>query len=717
MSCNYVNKRASYYCDSWKPLKIRDSSEYILDEQDQDSKDPLVVSDLGFILPTSQAESKLFKQLESFLDSALNNDLPVPKDLKIDDSDFPVAKNFYDFCTNEKWGFKKLRPLARQLWMAIKLFGEYCPDCTKKRSGDIMRDYHKCRVGMHPERFAEKVVLLEHGKCPICKHDKIYFYKQKKLKFYSELAVCAGQRAGKSIFTGFLFAYVTHRYLKLQKPAELMTGIPTALLVATFVSIDMGGAMRNLWIPFTETLEESKWFNGYHDMLKQYKKKHGEEFFKHMDTFLTYNHRRLSLLPQVPNVRGLRGATRYMYALDELGWFDANSPDKITISAQGVYTSLNRSLLTARDSARDLFKQGYMNIPSAYAINVSSPSASNDKIMELVSKNRHSKTILALHAPTWELNPKFSRKHPEIVTAYENDPIGAERDYGANPPINAAPFITDETSVERAFSKVANKVTYTYETKKSKKEDGKIHKSAIAKCFPNSVVYGSVLAIDAGYSDNSFSICVGHREDKMVIFDALVEVMPEKGKTVLNHARISKNVVEELIRQFNVKYVLADRWNSLFLLHKYMEDFPNLTSEQYSVKYDDFILFKSYMEGERIKFPKLETKDRDLYREGIAQGKGYPECFDLMPSAHLYHQMLTVQDKKRTVEKGSGKTDDLFRAAVLATTYLLDDEIVSKFLTEKRKNGNRGIVAIGTNGGVTSNVISNSKGKGIAALG
>ncbi len=727
MSCDYTNKRASYFCDKWKGIEERDDLLLVFD----DDEAPLRASRL--ILPENSLlldEKKLdtaFDKMEDYLDEALANKLPVPKDFKFDDRDLPLAKNMYDFITHPTNGFKESTLFSRQLWMATKLFGEWCYDCTKARHTlkghstkrkNPMRDIKNIKIGASMEDFTDKVQLLEHGICPSCGQTKLDLYKGKKLKFYTELAVCAGQRSGKSIVTSFLFAYHTHRLLKLQKPAQLLTGASNTLLTISMVSIDKGGVMRNLWMPYYAALEDSRWFQEYHGMLDHYGKKYGEEGYKKMDTFLHYKHRRMYIHPTVPNQRGLRGATRAGSAIDEVGWFDANSPDKITLSADGIYEALNRSMLTVRASARKLFKQGYFDIPTGFSFNISSPASTDDKIMQLVTKHSHSKTVLAVHVPTWEMNPHVPRRDPEIQKAYSEDPIAADRDYGANPPAkNGTPFFSNYMLYQDSFTSKKNAVEYTYVTKKSEKEDGKIYKAAEIKAYPASIVSGSVLAIDASFSDNSFAISVAHRQEKKLVFDVLLEIIPDKGRNVLNHARIVKSVIEPLIRAFNVKYVVADRWNSLFLLHKLMEGFPSLVSaEQYSVKYADFLAFKSYVENQGALFPRLESDDTNFYVNGMGkEGQFYPNMFDYKPVCHLFYQMNTVQDAKKTVEKGHKKTDDLFRSVVLASSYLLDED-VTRHLTEKRVNSNRGIVALAGGGGGSTGVIVNSRGKGIAAM-
>lgn len=730
LKCKYPNKRSDYKCNTWAAFGSRSNSiDFSVFEDNEDPTGDTTPS--GFSFSKDKDYDKAELNLEKTLSEILDSNLPVPKDLKVDDRDIPMMPNFWSFCFDKTWGFTGIKPFSRQMWIATKLLSEYCPVCTPK-DGKIMKDFHRIPVDFKSKDFPEVVQLLEHGVCPKCKGTRLEFLKKKLLKPYSELAVCAGQRSGKSLFTSFLVAYINHKYLKLQKPAEMYTDVSNATLTATFVSLNFQTAIEVLWTPIVDAIGDSKWYNEYHKLLAHANKTYGEELFKQMDTYISYKHRKLLLYPSVPNKRTLRGRTRYIYAIDELGWFDASASaeGKITVTANGVYQALDRSLLTARTAAYSLWKKGFYDLPTAFALNVSSPSDQQDKIMQLVTANRTSKTVLAVHAPTWEMNPKVPRNHPEIVNAYKVDPIGAERDYGANPPLTAAPFISNSDIVESAFTAVKNRVDYEYIHRKSKNE-GKIFRSAKVKCYAMASQPASVMAVDAAYSDNSFAIAVGHREGKEVVFSALLEIIPKKGENVINHAATVRLCIEEMIKAFNVRYLVADRWNSIFLLHKLDEDYNkgieqydrdgkpkkglalNLVTEQYSVTYDDFLLFRSYLEGGRIKFPKLELAPELIV---TPHTDGYPNNFDYKPSSHLLLQMLTVQDAKRTVTKGTNRTDDLFRACVLASVFLLDEQIVLSVLNRRKKSNSSGLAAIVATSSFAGSQVTSSRGQGIAAV-
>jgi len=275
-SCKNIRRASNFLCDDFMPLTFDKKAGVFefLDEakyENAQTKTKTQVDDT--LLLNDKKLDSAFSKMEYDLEEALNSNLPVPKDFKFDDSELPLAKNIFDFITNPVYGFEQSTLFSRQLWIAVKLFGEYCQPCTLQRSAmvqgktkKIMKNVLNIPIGFSMFEFVEKVQLLEHGVCPNCKKTRLDLYKEKQLKFYTELAECAGQRSGKSILTSFLFAYHTHRILKLQKPAELLTGAANTLLTLSMVSIDKRGVMNNLWLPYYAALDDSKWFQQYHSM-------------------------------------------------------------------------------------------------------------------------------------------------------------------------------------------------------------------------------------------------------------------------------------------------------------------------------------------------------------------------------------------------------------------------------------------------------------------
>lgn len=353
-------------------------------------------------------------------------------------------------------------------------------------------------------------------------------------------------------------------------------------------------------------------------------------------------------------------------SIDELGWFDNSSDSsKVKMSANEVYIALERSLLTVRAAAANLWERGFSTIPSGYFINVSSPSSVRDKIMELVRKSQGSRKILGLVRPTWEMNPNVSRKH--LAEEFKADPIAAMRDYGAQPPLSSNAFLS-RTLVEGAIGDKTNAIVLRHRSKTSKKGGDTMRYATVEKIRRTGKP--SCLALDAGYVNNSFAFAVGHLKDhKFPIIDIVCEIMPLPGMR-LNFSRIYDEVILPIVDARNVKLVAADRWNSIKILQDLEED-QDVETRQYSLKYSDMQLFKDYIENKQIILPdpKRELEDITKYDQS-----DYPNCFKDDPIGHFYLQMMTVQDTGSSVVKGDQLTDDMVRAVMLCNRMLLDED-------------------------------------------
>lgn len=619
--------------------------------------------------------------LSKMMDKAIDPVTGLPRDIRLPEGDFKEAKNYFDWCENFVSADDKF-PFARQMWAVTHLLAEYCPRCSHPKWKDIMN----VGVGADPRNIPNKVQLLEYGKCPKCKATKRELWKKGELNIYVEAAWCWGQRSGKSTVTSSLTNYITHKYLKFPKMSTICDGIKAATpLTATFVGLRFADAMATLWDPISKGYLDSPWFQDYHAMLDDYGKRLGIEFYRFKDQYLRYEHKNIELYPAGPNKRALRGRTRFLTGLDELGWFPIGDENKDMerADAEEVHKSLDRSLLTIRQEVRTLYKKGFNSFIPGIAINISSPSDEMDKISRLVRENKGSTRVLGLQMATWEISPIYTRDNEEIADAFQKDPIAAERDYGARPPMNAKTFM-DMGIAQRAFTGLNRVVVEPREALINEKmrRAGKVTSTNPVQPMPP-----SVLAIDAGYSNNSFALAVlnqrviqvGSGQEKQVHVPALVEIQTRHG-VVLHYKGIYTHIIRPLIEAFNVHFVFADRWNSIALLDQCADDYiaRNLIARQYSVKYNDFMITRSYIEEAKLQLPKLE-----MPFENVRQVVSYPSYFEGKPSAHLLFQIGTVRDVGNTVIKGDPYTDDLFRAVVLGASRIQDPKIQEEL--EKRQ--------------------------------
>lgn len=480
--------------------------------------------------------------------------------------------------------------------------------------------------------------------------------------------------SGKSATVGgMLSPYMAHRVLKMQKPAEVYGITSSTMLHGTFCALTYAQAKETLWEFFYGTLVESPWFREYHNMLSYYGDKYGQQLYKFNDTFVAYRCRNLMWYPAGPDKRILRGRTRIFGGVDEIGYFDNDAESKkIKMSAAGVYDALDSSLLTVRGAAERLMLAGYDDVMNGMGMNVSSPAHRRDKIMSLVSSAQTSNVVYGIHRPTWEVNPTLPRTSKVIMERYRTDPAGAERDFGAMPPLAASPFISDLQSLAQSIGTHPNPIKMSFKLRKESGLKSACRWGKIDKIKKSS--RPSILGIDAGHTNNSFACCVARKdlETGIATVDLLVEIMPKPGFP-LNYTMIYEEILVPIFKNRNIKVFLADRWNSLKILSDAEAEFGILT-KQYSLKYKDLWLPKTMVEQLTLRLPRFVDKNNTIEKIVGFETEAYPSCFQGKEVEHLVVQMLTVQDTGTKVIKGDGLTDDLWRALTIALWGLYNED-------------------------------------------
>lgn len=397
--------------------------------------------------------------------------------------------------------------------------------------------------------------------------------------------------------------------------------------------------------------------------------------------------------------------TRTSAVIDELGWFMANQSGSVKYDADELHKAILNSFRTVHTATINLYKQGQDNVLNPLFGNISSPSSVNDKIMRLYEQSKTSKYIFGRKYATWEFNPIYTRD--SFSDDERNDPVGFMRDYMCIPPSSAYPYISDLQLIKSCFSDTKNAFVLSHRNFDTK-AGNKMTTAIISSNWTDSNT-PKVLAIDAGRVNNSFALCLGHfdkQQDKPV-FDALAEIIPDR-TIPINFTHICKDVIYKIIEAYNVKMVVSDRWNSAKLLDD-IEAEKGIQVEQYSVKYADFSSFKESLLNDGMLFPKLEKPINQI----STLVDGYPQSERGTPMCHFALQLVTVQDDgEKTVEKGGNYTDDIFRATVLAYSYLVDKNYKPLFSGVASKSSVGG--AIGSRGGMgistNSNAISRPTG-------
>jgi len=466
-----------------------------------------------------------------------------------------------------------------------------------------------------------------------------------------------------SVWVAMTACYQLHRFLKLPNPSHYFKLLKNTMLHMIFVAITYKQAADTLWEPFRSYYDDSPWFKEYHKMLDYYGEKVGKPFYDIKATYIRYDHKKLTAYALGPDKRKLRGRTGFFCSVDELGWF--HGADKaVKLNPDQICKALENSLQTLRSACeikRDKFK--IINCPDALFINISSPSAANDKIMRLVRESASNR--YAFHLPTWEMNPMITRK--SLEPRFRDNPIAAERDFGANPPLSDAPYISNPETVRNVIhQEIKNKCKYsTIYSQDSLKHTTLKVKNFLMKDLDRSVNY--VLGIDTGHSKNAFAVVLQHYNcsNKCAVVDLALEIRPEDGFTIHFPAMFNM-VIKPITDKARVALVVFDKWQSI----NYEDELHDLgiEADRYSLKHEDFVTIRGYLFSMKITLPRPELD----FEEIINPIKEYPKFLEGKPISHLIYQMLTVRDLGRMVTKGLGVDDDVFRAWCLGIKYLFD---------------------------------------------
>lgn len=358
-------------------------------------------------------------------------------------------------------------------------------------------------------------------------------------------------------------------------------------------------------------------------------------------------------------------------SLDELGWF-MGSDGSMKLDPDGVYEALDNSLMTVQTASRKLFKK-FPDIPTAVGMYISSPSSKTDKSMRLYKQSLTSSRLFGFHASTWEFNPNITRE--DLQQKYNEDPIAAERDFGANPPFGISPYIKGPSSLVNVFSSNKN----VFINKGYKVLEGSLNESLLYPkiSFAQKHTYPSILSIDCSYNNNSFACVLSHLEldennDKKFVVSGIIEIVPVPYP--ISFVSVYEKVICRIIENYEIQLVVFDRWQSIDLSQRIFKDY-GINSFWYSVKYAEFELFKAEVYGETAQFPKLESDLEEL----IELDTEMSSLTTLKPCNHFFLQLLMCKDTGRMVTKGDDVTDDILRAVILGYAVINKDEYIELF--------------------------------------
>lgn len=618
--------------------------------------------------------AELFDQLrESGLDPSIFN--------TIDESQFPKAPNFLEWAVAPT--FLNTLILPKQVEIGVKLFCEYCPDCSNPGYIDTLFDQS---IG----NIKSNVVFLEHGVCPQCKATRWELLRDKKLLYRNELVAAAGQRGGKSKLVAMLATYVNHRYLKLPSPTRTFQQTSGDMFLGTFSGLTMDQCNRNLWSPFRAFMDASPWFQTYNRFLRDQEKKLGVELLHELQNSITYIHKNLHWYSTGSEARKMRGDTRIWAAVDELGWMnsDESKSDQTFMNADAVYTALVNSLTTLRTKYLKVSGPDQYDLPPPIMANVSSPSSAKDKIMRLAKDARLNTRILAFNIPTWEMNPDYTYESlREEFSHY--DELTFNRDFGAEPPLAANPFLSEPKMVE----KIALGGPFKGFSATEVIEDdnfGDPFKSTRLTILKPDKVLPRMLTFDLGVRKNSWAVCLfSLTPDSKPKLDFALAITPDiKRKIRANIVDLFENFTVPLVEYFNIKYAFFDRWQSLDQIERLKN--MNVDARMHSLTYKEMESVRGSVISQSVVIPELDKPMTDYVKDYV-EDKPVDNA-----SAALGIQLLTVRDMGHKMTKPLLGDDDIFRAFCLGVVKMADPGIKKDFVEVVEVSTGHRVACLGT---------------------
>jgi hypothetical protein len=337
----------------------------------------------------------------------------------------PVAPRIFNILDyiEQPWGLSlKLYPVQRFI---VKLYYNLPLD-NRARSIDI------------PDMFNTKVLykfteqeylnfLYEEGRCNI----KVQGAERR------DLLLALGRRSGKTSLSGIFSSYEVYRLLNLHNPQKFY-GLPNGnriQLISIATDKDQASLLFN---EVTSHLAKCEYFKPFiaNNTLShiQFRTPYDIEKYgptaRHQDgKFVSFNGKStLRVTFKSCIAKGLRGAGNVVVILDEMAHFQ----DKGQSSAKDIYDAVTPS--TAAFSPKDPNDSTKPIGPvESRVIGISSPLNKSGKFYELfhlaMSNGQGSENLLAIQAPTWEVNPTLPSSY--YRRKYHEDPAVFMTEHGA----------------------------------------------------------------------------------------------------------------------------------------------------------------------------------------------------------------------------------------------------------------------------------------------
>lgn len=416
---------------------------------------------------------------------------------------------------------------------------------------------------------------LDDDTCPKCHTTRSEFITDGMMHGTNALHICAGMRSGKTFSAAYLCTYLEHVLLSIAHRRKDHQGLqeyfglaPATQIDMAFVASSLKTTEESIWQMYKNMRTTAPWFRRYAPWIKLQEKIQdtpiGMQKWNYIENDTEIHN---GAIPLVANSYAaasgtIVGRTRILGAADEIGRMkDTDS----AIGADEIYRGIESSLLTIRTAV----DTKHLSLRWAgMMLSVSSPTSILDKSMRLLADAERVPRMYSMHRATWDFNPYMPRESPSIVEAYLKDPVGAERDFGANPPATKSPLIPDKVTFEEATIDWELTPTARFRIDGWTEEMGRYSYVGAKLTDADLQMYGAprFIAFDPGASFDAFAGACAHAEYDddgriVTVFDWVIRIVPPLGSEVWFDGVV--DIVKELQQYYVISTVEFDQWNSL----------------------------------------------------------------------------------------------------------------------------------------------------------
>lgn len=279
------------------------------------------------------------------------------------------------------------------------------------------------------------------------------------------------------------------------------------------------------------------------------------------------------------------------------------------------------------------------------------------------------------------------------------DPAEFYRDFGAQPPIESNPFLSETNPIDRI---AIIPPTNLYEFAIEKDSDALGDTFVYGRLIINQMDINTprLLAFDLGSTKNAFGMSVFKMDSEgRIILEGGLIIKPSKNCKI-NLPWVYEKLTVPFMDSYNVRFVFFDKWQSLDQVTRIRD--RGINAQVYSLKYADMDDVRGMVKNRGVLIPKLSKPMVEFKSDWEANDEiNFSEI-----SAILGIQLLTVRDLGNRMVKPAHGDDDLFRSFALGVCALSTPKIIKEMQTKKDATNHTGGVGVVASYGGGSSAVS-----------